>query len=368
MKSKLCLLGLMLCSTALMSAFPEGRCVLLYDDISTTGPSGKKTTDPGHWISNVQSFNAGAGVSKGISCLYPYAGDIEMNCTNPSDCVYSGTKKNVFVYYSTGAASVSAYHAAFPNLEILPIIDGYTKGSLLKALTYTEVGVATAGLVADQVCNDVNVEGVFFDLEPFDISVPGQFAFYKSIAERFTTGNCVDTNHPEGRVFGVFLNPNTVTDWDKVKAAFGRAGYASVSAYDIQDKNPPVPTNLQLYHSSVTGMLQKMDAASQKYKIPYTVVTPWAASFGEFNQYGTYDASNPPTDFKLIKDYTPEGITQLAYVQAARAIILATVKSPYYLGMDGWSYSQYKSPKPAENQMLLPAIPEGEVVSYLQKN
>jgi hypothetical protein len=233
-------------------------------------------------------------------------------------------------------------------------------------LTYTEVGTATANLVVAQVCHDPNADGVFFDVEPFDISVPGQFAFYSALSKQFSSATCIDENHPNGRVFGVFLSPNKVSDWGKVKAAFGNVGYAAVSAYDIQDTNPPVPTALRLYHSSVTGMLGTMDAASKTNKISYKVVVPWAASFGEFNQYGLYDASNPPSDFKLIKDYTPEGITQLTYVQAARAIITATCKSPYYLGMDGWSYSQYKSPQPQASQLVLPAIPEGEVVSYLQ--
>ncbi len=359
-------LGLMFSFDAMAIHLSNGRCALLYDDISSTGPSGKKTQDPGHWISNITAFNAGAAVGKEISCLYPYAGDIELYCTGPSDCIYAGPKKNTFVYYSAGLPSIKAYHNAFPKAIMLPIIDGSTSSTLLKALTYTDVGTNVADLVVEQVCNDPNSDGVFFDLEPFDISVPGQFAFYSEITKRFAESPCVDTNHPKGRVFGAFLSPGRIKNWSQVKAAFGDVGFAAVSGYDIKDTNPPTPTSMQLYHSSVTGMLTTMNKASQTYKIPYKLVVPWAASFGEFNQYGMYDASNPPSYFKLIKDYTPEGITQLAYVQAARAIITAIAKSPYYLGMDGWSWSQYKSP--AAEQMLLPAIPEGAVVQYLQKN
>ncbi len=367
MKRILLGLGLIVCSSA-MAVTISDRCALLYDDISTTGPNGKKTRDPGHWIPNITAFNKEASTGKEISCLYPYTGDIEMYCTGPSDCVYTGPKKNVFVYYDVGLPSIKAYHDAFPNVVMLPIIDGSTKSALLKALTYSDVGTNTADLLVEQVCNDPNSDGVFLDLEPFDISVPGQFAFYSQLAKRFVESPCVDTNHPKGRIFGAFLSPGRVKDWSQVKAAFGNVGYAAVSGYDIKDTNPPTPTSIQLYHSSVTGMLTTMDAASTKFKIAYKVVVPWAASFGEFNKYGKYDPSNPPTDFQLIKDYTSEGITQLAYVQAARAIITAVCKSAYYLGMDGWSWSQYKSPKPAEEQMLLPAIPDGDVVKYLQQN
>ena len=348
------------------ATMPKGRCALLYDDISTTGPTGKKTRSQGHWIPNITAFNAGASTGKEITCLYPYTGDIEMYCTDPINCIFTGPNKNVFVYYDSGLPSIKAYHDAFPAAKILPIIDGNTKSALLKALTYTEVGTSTADLVVAQVCNDPNSDGVFFDLEPFDISVPGQFAFYSQIAKQFSGKACTDALHPNGRVFGAFLSPNKVKDWAKVKAAFGNVGYPAVSAYDIKDTNPPTPTSIQLYHSSVTGMLTTMDAASKANNLPYKVVVPWAASFGEFNQYGTYDPSNPPSDFKLIKNYTSEGITQLAYVQAARAIIMAACKSANFLGMDGWSYSQYKSP--TGEQMLLPAIPEGAVVQYLQKN
>jgi hypothetical protein len=363
-------LGFLVCAHgfAAVADMPLGRGALLYDAISNTGPSGKKTRDPGHWVSDIQAFNAGANTAKQITALYPYTGDVETNCTSPSDCVYSGAKKNVFVYYDVGLTSVKAYHDAFSSAKILPIIDGKTNGAYLKAFTYAAVGTATAGLVTAQVCQDENADGIFFDLEPFDISVPGQFSFYSALSKQFVSSACIDASHPNGRIFGVFLSPNKVHDWGKVKAAFGHVGYAAVSAYDIQDTDPPKPTSMKLYHSSVTGMLGTMDNASRTYKIPYRVVVPWAASFGEFNQYGLYDTS-APNDFKLIKNYTPEGLTQLAYVQAARAIITATCKSPYYLGMDGWSWSQYKAPnKPVEEQLVLPTLPSGDVVSYLQKN
>ena len=363
-------LSFMMSLNAMAINISSGRGALLYDAQSTTGPSGAQTNSPGHWKDNITAFNAGASGSKQISRLYPYSGDIEMNCTSPSDCVYSGANQNVYVYYASpafGTDSVAAYRAAFPTALILAIIDGSTKSALLRPLSYTAVGVATADLAANVICADPNVDGVFFDLEPADMGVQGQFAFYKEIAKQFSSNVCIDSNHPNGRVFGVFINPNKVGDWGLVAAALGNNGFVAVSAYDIRDTNPPVPTSLLLYHSSVTGMLEIMDKASKLNKIPYTVVVPWAASFGEFNQYGLYDTS-APSDFKLIKDYTSEGITQLAYVQSARAMIMANCKSPYYLGMDGWSWTQYKSPKPKAGQLLLPVIPEGEVVEYLQKN
>lgn len=136
-------LGLIVSLNAMSVTFPKGRGALLYDGISTAGPSGTQTADPGHWISEVQAFNTGANTDKKIVDLYPYAGDVELNCNGPTDCVYSGTGQNAFVYYDSGLPSIQAYHQAFPAAAILPIVDGNTKGSLLKALTYTQVGVDT---------------------------------------------------------------------------------------------------------------------------------------------------------------------------------------------------------------------------------
>lgn len=367
MKHILAGVGLLFCADALAISVPSGQGALLYDAQSTTGPGGKLTNSPGHWKDNISAFNAGATTADQITRLYPYSGDIEMNCTGPSDCFFSGAGQNVFVYYDPpafGKASVAAYRAAFPTALILAIIDGSTKSKLLAPLSYTEIGTQTADLTAQTICADANVDGVFFDLEPADFSVPGQAAFYKEISKQFSSSGCMDGNHPNGRVFAVFANPNKVSDWGPVAAGLGNNGYIAVTAYDVKDRTPPLPIAIQGYHASITGMLEKMDAASRQYKIPYTVVIPAAATFGEFQELGIYDPSNPPTDFKLQQDFAP-AITQLGYVQSVRNIILATCKSPYFLGRDFWKWAQYTY---KDGKLLMPDIPNTETVQYLQKN
>lgn len=354
------------------ASLPKGPCALLYDADYSEGPSSKPTNLPGRWSDNITAFNTGAVPSGVINCLYPYSGDIEMYCTGPSDCIYSGPKQNVFVYYTTasggsGQASVEAYRTVFPKANILAIIDGNTKSTVLKAFTYAEVGKNTADLVARTICADPKVNGIFFDIEKFDISVPGQFAFYQEISKQFASPMCTDASNPNGRTFGVFLSPGKISDWDAVAAAFGHNGYGVVSGYDVADKTPPVPASINAYHASVTGMLQTMDAASTKFKIPYQVAIPAASSFSEFEKLGVYDKDNPPSYFKLLKNFTPEGITQIGYIKSARAIILATCKSAYFMGKTYWSWSQYKSKNPSAEQMLEPSIPEGAVVPYLQQ-
>lgn len=363
------LLGVGLTVESGVLKFSPGHGALLYDATQSAGPESAVSNDPGQWISNIQQFNAGATASSQITRLYPYSGDIKITCTDPTACVYSGSSQNVTVGYDSpqafGQDSVSAYRAQFPNALILAIIDADT--SVLPLLSYVQVGVGIANSLTQQICADPKVDGVFFDLEPFNFDPnQGQFALYKQTSINFASSQCKDAAHPQGRVFAIYMNPNQVTDWSVVPGMLGNNGYLVVAAYDVDDTTPPRPTPYSLYTSSVTGKIQAfMDPNSQQYKIPYTVAIPAAASFSEFEQLGSYDASYP-SDFKVTTDFRP-AFTQLAYVQSARAILMQNAKSAYYMGIDYWSYSQYKSPAPKLGQLLMPNIPNSSVVQYLQQ-
>ena len=154
-KKVVAMLGLVcfaLPSVTMAMPLKKGHGALLYDAMQASGPDSARTNVPGQWKDDILAFNAGAKKRKKISRLYPYSGDVEMYCTNPSDCIYSGPKQNVFVYYAGkagyGQDSVAAYRAALPKATIMPIIDGSTKSALLKALSSSNVGKNTADLVA----------------------------------------------------------------------------------------------------------------------------------------------------------------------------------------------------------------------------
>jgi hypothetical protein len=348
----------------------KGHGALLYDtNYSGGAPSSTPTNSPGQWISNINAFNVGAQALSKINRLYPYSGNISMTCTVVADCIYSGSGQNVFVGYSNnnfGPASVAAYRSAFPQALILAIIDADT--TTLPLLSSNAVGVGIANELTEQMCSDPNVDGVFFDLEPFNFDQnQGQFALFKQISVNFASSQCIDGQHPKGRIFAIFMNPNKVNDWSVVPGMLGQNGYLVVAAYDINDTTPPRPTPYQLYTSSVTGKIQGfMDPSSQKYQIPYAVAVPAASSFSEFEQFGYYNASYP-NDFQLQTDYTTQGFTQLTYIQTVRGILLKNATSAYYLGMDYWSWGQYKSPVPKQGQLLMPNLPPANVVQYLQQ-
>lgn len=357
------------CMTSAASLPSKGHGALLYDASYSAGPDSSQTNDPGQWSTNIQQFNSGANASSQITRLYPYSGDIKMTCTTPSACIYSGPDQNVFVGYDSpayGQASVAAYRTAFPSALILAIIDADTTS--LPLLSDVSVGQGTANVLTAQICADPNVDGVFFDLEPFNFSVgQGQYALYKQVSINFASSACIDAKHPNGRTMAIFMNPNKVTDWTVVPGMLGNNGYLVVAAYDINDTTPPRPTPYSMYTSSVTGKIQTfMDPNSKQYKIPYTVAIPASSSFSEFEQLGTYNTAYP-NDFQVITDFTTQGFTQLAYIQSARAILLQNAKSAYYLGTDYWTWQQYASPDPQIGEILLPNIPPSSVVQYLQQ-
>lgn len=341
----------------------------LYDAVFSAGPQSSHTSDPGHWKNHLLDFNNQATSTAAINRLYAYSGDIEMYCSTTTDCVFSGPGQNVYIYYAapaSGQASVAAYRAAFPHAKIYATLDGNTKGEYLKPLTYAAIGRATADAMAKIICADPNVDGVLYDLEPFDNNSAGQMALYKRTSVNFASRKCIDKNHPTGRTFGVFLSPNKITDWSAMATALGSNGFLVVSGYDLGDAitSPPTPTPLFDYQNRLAAIVKNMDSKSTQYKIKYTVGIPASASFSEFSQFGYYDAENPPSFFKLDTDYEP-AITQLAYMQAAVGVLSANSKSAYYLGADYWGWGQYKSPNPAAGQLLMPNIPMGDVVRYL---
>ena len=347
-----------------LSPLPFGHGGFMYDAFSQIGPDADPTTNPvinhpGYWVSNIQTFNAGATGTKSISRLYVYGTSLDT----------SGDSQTVNYDNSYAIASVAAYRASFPTLTILAIVDG-TPG-LLKNGDQTAIQLANnlATSLVNQVCADNNVDGVFFDLEPTKFSYTGLFTLYQKTSTLLASAQCKDAQHPSGRFMGVYAYVTT-GDGSLVKPALGSNGFLSVPLYDVQDSQPPTPTPLALFDKSAKSYVSNSDANSQGYGIPYTVIGPAGSSFGEFEEYGTY-ASSPaypaPYNFSLISKYSP-AITQVLYMTTVNANTLQYAKSPLYMGVDYYGWNYMVSPIPKQNQLLLPSYPDADTVTYLQKN
>ena len=348
---------------------PLSYGALLYDVSFPAGPGSHGTTNPGQWVGDLTTFNAQALVPNKITRLYPYSADIEITCSDPNNI----TTCTISPGYATGSASVTAYHNAFTNADILPIVDisfHYLNNSLLKTNTTLADNVAQA--LVTQLCNDPNVDGVFFDLETSGgLTNPGLFEFYRKVSTLFASSACIDPTHPKGRVMGVYLTPVN-NDWATTQAMFAgnNNSFLAIPLYDVKGfSSPPTPDPSSTYNGYVTSAIGHANTFATQYKVPYSLIVPAAASFGTFAEYGIYNASEPaPTYFQLITDYSKTNSSQLAFVQNARNVA-CTKQNPYYMGMDYWAWNQYVSP--AQNtdgtyQLVMPNVPDTDTVSYLQ--
>lgn len=346
-----------------ITPLPYGHAGLIYDAFPPDGPDANPSTNPttnhpGFWISNLQTFINGAQGKNTLSRLYVYGTSMDT----------SGSSTTVNYSSSYAAASVAAYRGSFPALTILAIVDG-TPGQLKQSDAGTlQLAKELATSLTTQVCADPNVDGVFYDIEPTKFTYGGLFTLYQTTANQLA--QCKDAQHPNGRYMGVYAYVNTA-DGNLVKPALGNNGFLAVPLYDVQDSQPPTPTSMSLYDASVKSYVSNSDANSSTYHIPYTVIGPAGASFGEFEQYGSY-APPPPTlpapyNFTLITDFRPT-ITQVLYMTDVNANTVKYAKSPYYMGVDYWGWNYFISPLPKQNQLLLPSYPDTTMVSYLQNN
>ncbi|MDP3705957.1 MAG: hypothetical protein Q8R24_08625 [Legionellaceae bacterium] len=342
-----------------------GHAAFLYDAFPLNGPYANPTSNsvsnhPGFWIDSIEAFNAGATAKNIISRLYVYGTSLDT----------SGSSDTANYNNSYAITSVATYRASFPNTTILAIVDG-TPGQLKQGDPVTiQLANSLANSLVTQICADPNVDGIFYDIEPTKFSYGGLFTLYQTTASLLASAQCKDSGHPNGRYMGVYAYVTT-GDGSLVKPALGNNGFLAVPLYDVQDSQPPTPTSLTLYDSSAKSYVSNSDANSSTYKIPYTVIGPAGASFGEFEQYGTY-ALPPPIlpasyNFTLITNFSP-AIRQVLYMTDVNANTLKYAKSTYYMGVDYYGWNYYVSPIPSQNQLLLPSYPNAETVTYLQKN
>jgi hypothetical protein len=135
------------------------------------------TADTENWLTSVQQDN--------LAAAFVYAGDVEFYCmgsptsadgggASPANlpCTFTGSSPNAFVYYTDFARNASAtYKAAGKTVyfnfdgRITPAVQSFVPDfSLLSAQAITEFANATASLV----CGDPNVDGMAWDVEPFN--------------------------------------------------------------------------------------------------------------------------------------------------------------------------------------------------------
>ena len=265
-----------------------------------------------------------------INHLFTYGGSLEMYCkgSGESDSGQPCDSKNMLVLYyppsfyntnlsidtlgDSGYESTVAYKIAFDQAQentntlatIIPIVDGRVDNpagsDYLNA--FNLMSRSEADLYADNVarvyCADLHVSGIQFDIEPFDITKPGQKYFYERIAMDLAGENpdydfdCKNDFYPQGRSFSVFTFPSVVYKDPNTLANIMNEydnGYVVYSLYDLPASAPAgvvsTPTEYQTY---VQSELNQIRSLAQNYNIHFQLAIPAAASVHEYEARGTY--------------------------------------------------------------------------------
>lgn len=344
-------------ATTTSEAFPpRANSAWVYDTPTTTGA----------WVSQLRAYDRAATGRHRLTQLYTYGGDVEMYCpdNDPARC----TADDLIATYtptSPGWASTGAYDKAFgsaPGFTLSPIIDGRTdSGGYMQGFTglSPRLAAAFADKVVAQVCSDPRVDGIQFDIEPFDVtSRNGQFFFYQQVAKAFagrdidgtTTDphHCVDATHPRGRFFSVFtfssaIRPGTASAANvrSLMTTYGN-GYLMDSLYDLSSAPAGTLTSLTDYRAAVNREARTTKAWANRLGIDYGYGIPASASAHE---YTTCTAAPDAIDSCVPDASGATGYPMLSYARAAVNAIDAThaATDPAYIGTAVWDFGDHVS-------------------------
>jgi hypothetical protein len=365
---KLCSLFFLIQSTVGLASVTQGNSAWVYDNLFSN--TGKKIGfTAGLFSSKINEYNTLAGSKHALTQLFSYGGSMEMYCAGSGGTAASVVcdASNMFIYYQPGQASTNAYYNALTKsaipVSIIPVVDGQLNltGASDYLSAFNNLDEKTAIIFADKVatayCADNQIAGVQFDLEPFDMTQPGQRYFYQQIAKDFAGKNqatgtdplkCVDATHPNGRTFSVFttaakINPTVATAFNQYSN-----GYIIDSLYDLGPNAGGIANSPVNYGKYASREIVKLMLAAKTYGVKYQIGIPAAASVHEFET----------------KNGVKSGYKQADYVaQAMNAINTNGVRNDArFMGIDLWSW---KDKFFWNGMQFTPQVPSATVLNYL---
>lgn len=348
------------------------------------------TGSPGTWVDAIRSYNQQATAGHRLNEVYSYATDLEMYC--PDNDGTQCSANDLYSYYTpggSGQARTAAYYQAFDadasgSLIISPIIDGRTDANgYMQGFNELSPQLAAgfADKVAGQVCADPHVDGIQFDIEPFNLTTKnGQYYFYLQLAKDFAgrhVGNpaddpygCVDATHPRGRFFSVFtfaasIRPGTQSagNVQDVLNTYGD-GYFMDSLYDLSSAPAGTLNGIAAYRSAVRQEATDTKTWANRLRIKYGYGIPGSASAHEF----TTCTASPGAQGSCVPDAT--GATGYPMIDYAKAAVTAiddagALHDPRYMGTAIWDFGDHVS----WNGLNFGPVPApADVLSYFANN
>ena len=326
------------------------------------------TGAPGTWVDAIARYNRQATPGHELNEIYSYATDMEMYC--PDNDGARCTADDLYSFYTPGGggpARTDAYFQAFDasspgSMIISPIIDGRTDpGGYLQGFNELSPQLAAgfADKVAAQVCADPHVDGIQFDLEPFDVtSKNGQYHFYLQLAKDFAGQHagpgapdpysCVDAGHPRGRFFSVFTFSASIRPGSASAANVQdilntyRNGYFMDSLYDLSDAPAGTLSGIASYRAAVRREATDTKQWANRLHIKYGYGIPASASAHEF----TTCTATAGAAGDCVPDATgATGYPMIDYTVAAVAAIEGSgaPRDPRYIGTAIWDFGDHVS-------------------------
>jgi hypothetical protein len=347
------------------------------------------TGTPGTWVDDLTQYNRRARPGHALNEVYSYGSDLEMYCPD-NDGTQCTKDKLVFDYSdaSGGPQRTAAYYQAFDakkpgSVIISPIIDGRTDSNgYLQGFNELSPALAAyfADKVASQVCADPHVDGIQFDLEPFDVSSRnGQYWFYRQIGKDFAGQHagrtaadpygCVDAGHPQGRFYSVFtfassIAPGTASAGNVAAILNGYGnGYLMDSLYDLSSAPAGTLDGLATYTRAVRREALETELWAARLHVKFGFGIPASASSHEF----TTCTADPDALSSCLPDASGRsGYSMIDYTTAAvNAIdLIGAPLNPDFIGTAIWAFTDHVS---WNGVHFGPALPPDDVLGYLGK-
>lgn len=377
---------------------PRSHAAWVYDVKRESGKPNR--VDPGFFAEALNDYNRRAGEAHRIGMVYTYGGSLEMYC--PEGDAASCQPSDLIVTYGSGeddkdgrdrdehgktagAPTTRAYRqkmeaaTAGGNPAVVAIVDGVVNADYEGSMKgFNELPRDLAEVFADkvtrQVCSDPMIDGVQFDIEPFDVSSQnGQYWFYHRIAGNFAGGvpagggepavDCKTADHPRGRFFSVFaatrhlrLGTPSALHVQQIMTEHNN-GYFIAPLYDLGAEPSGHATPVEQYHKQVRSQVSQLKRWAGELGIKYKFGIPAAASVHEYAQCSGESCANA--------DQAPA--SQLAYVKVALSAIeqSGVRRDPLYLGNAVWAWSRGIAHGGAH---FKPDSPPEDVLSYMAGN
>lgn len=351
---------------------PKANGIWLYDTVHPGLDFSDRVKLPGMWAPQINRYNRQAAFGHKITRIYSYGSSMEMYCPdrNPERC----TLDDLMIYYSPESseyASTRAYaneieRVSGPEVVISPTVDGRIGAPYFSGFNELSPELARqfADKVTRQLCADPRIDGVQFDLEPFDVSSKnGQYYFYLQIAKNFAGENegenfhCVGSGHPKGRFFSIFAFAEVIraetASAEHVAEILTRFenGYMIQSLYDLVHSPAGTLNPAPLYAQQAQQAVKNMKTWANELDIPYSIGIPAAATAHEYSAcYGSTceAAPNGETGYPMI-EYTTAAIGAINN-HDVRSDSLFMGVDVWYLGSSHYRDGHMRQPVPVPTQ------------------